>query len=427
VLVASGTTGTGVDRVADLLCELAPEASAHDGSVLVGGRRTAVAPDPAGDALVHVFRTVADPFVGQVSMFRVLSGTVRTGDRLHNATTGAEERLHGLFWLRGKEHLPVSELVPGDVAGVAKLAGTPTGSLLWSRPAAVARPDVPPTRQASYGLSLAPVSQSDDDRLSTALGRLVGEDPTLVAERVAAPGGDRTVLRGLGDTHLAVALERLERVFGVHVTTGPVPVAYRETPARAAGAEGKVKKQSGGHGQFAVVELTVSPLPPGSGFELADEVVGGAVPRSYLPAVEKGAADALAAGGPHGFPVVDVRVEVTGGKAHSVDSSEMAFRTAAAAGVRDALVAAGTVVLEPVSRVTVTVPPELQGHVLTDLSGRRGRVASTDVAGDGRAVVVASVPEAELARYVLDLRSLTGGRAELTIEPDRYEPAPGAH
>jgi elongation factor G len=215
-------------------------------------------------------------------------------------------------------------------------------------------------------------------------------------------------------------------VFGVHVDTAPAPVAYRETIAGPADVEGKLKKQSGGHGQFAVVQLRVSPLQPGEGFEFVDSVVGGAVPRAYIPAVEKGARDALATGGPQGHPVVDVRVELYDGKSHSVDSSEMAFRTAGSIGVKAALAEAGTVLLEPVSTVTVTVPPELQGTVLTDLSGRRGRVSATETADDGRARVVASVPEAELARYVLDLRSMTGGQAELTITPDRYIKAPSS-
>jgi elongation factor G len=234
------------------------------------------------------------------------------------------------------------------------------------------------------------------------------------------------VLRGLGDTHLAVAVERLARVFGVHVTTSPAPVAYRETIAGHAQVEGKLKKQSGGHGQFAVVHLRVSPLPSGSGFEFVDSVVGGAVPRTYIPAVEKGARDALATGGPQGHPVVDVKVELFDGKSHSVDSSEMAFRTAASIGVKAALAEAGTVLLEPVSVVTVTVPADLQGTVLTDLSGRRGRVSATETTDDGRTRVIADVPEAELARYVLDLRSITGGQAELTITPDRYARAPGS-
>lgn len=438
VVVCSGVTGTGVDRIADLICALAPSALDHDGRIVIGGstgddgddgdaaRDTGtehrVAPNAGGETLVHVFRTVADPFVGQVSMLKVLSGVLRTGDKLHNATTGADERIHGLFRLRGAEHLPVGELRAGEVGAVAKLTGSPSGSLLWSRSSGTARPAPLPRRAPVFAVSLTPASQSDDEKMSTALGKLLAEDPTLVVERA----GGTTVLRGLGDTHVAVAVERLARIFGVHVTTGPAPVAYRETIAGSAQAEGKLKKQSGGHGQFAVVQLRVSPLPPGDGFEFVDKVVGGSVPRAYIPAVEKGARDALASGGPQGHPVVDVRVELYDGKSHSVDSSEMAFRTAAAMGVKAALAEAGTVVLEPVSLVTVTVPADLQGTVLTDLSGRRGRVSATESAEDGRARVVATVPEAELARYVLDLRSMTGGQAELTITPDRYAKAPSS-
>ena len=434
VVVCSGVTGTGVDRVADLLCALSPSARDHDGRIVIGGSMSRdaddeaastgtehqVGPNPGGETLVHVFRTVADPFVGQVSMLKVLSGVLRTGDKLHNATTGADERIHGLFRLRGAEHLPVGELRAGEVGAVAKLTGSPSGSLLWSRSSGTARPAPLPRRAPVFAVSLTPASQSDDEKLSTALGKLLAEDPTLVIERI----GGQTILRGLGDTHVAVAVERLARIFGVNVTTGPAPVAYRETIAGTAEAEGKLKKQSGGHGQFAVVQLRVSPLPPGEGFEFVDKVVGGSVPRTYIPAVEKGARDALAQGGPQGHPVVDVRVELYDGKSHSVDSSEMAFRTAASIGVKAALAEAGTVVLEPVSLVTVTVPADLQGTVLTDLSGRRGRVSATESAEDGRARVVATVPEAELARYVLDLRSMTGGQAELTITPDRYAKAP---
>ncbi|HET8927041.1 MAG TPA: elongation factor G [Microbacterium sp.] len=423
IVVCSALTDTGVDRVLDLLCELAPHAGARDARILVGegaaASEVAVAPNPGGEALVHVFRTVADPFVGQVSMLKVLSGTLRQGDRLRNATTGTEERISGLFRLRGAEHLPVGALAPGEVGGVAKLAGTPSGSLLWSRPQGSARPLDRPERPAVYAVSVTPVSQSDDAKLSTALARATGEDPTLVIDR----HGGHTVLRGLGDTHIAVTVDRLARLFGVHVDTADAPVPYRETIAGSADVEGKVKKQSGGHGQFAVVQLRVSPLPLGGGFEFVDKVVGGAVPRSYISAVEKGAQDAMTAGGPQGHPVVDLRVELYDSKAHSVDSSEMAFRTAAAHAVRAALTQAGTVVLEPVSTVTVVVPPDLQGPVLTDLSGRHGHVTATETADDGRTRVIASVPEAELGRYVLDLRSLTGGQAELRIEPDSYQRA----
>lgn len=427
VLLCSGLTGTGVDRVADLLCELSPGSRDHDSRITVGpasdaeaGTVVNVAPNPDGETVVHVFRTVADPFVGQIAMLKVLSGTLRPSDRLRNATTGADERMPALFRLRGAQHLPADALRTGEVGAVAKLVGSPSGSLLWSRPNGTARPAPLPRRHPVYAVSLTPATQSDDAKLSTALGRLLAEDQTLVIDRA----GGATVLRGLGETHVSVAVERLARVLGVTVTTGPAPVAYRETIARPAQAEGKLKKQSGGHGQFAVVQLRVSPLPLGGGFEFVDAVVGGAVPRSYIPAVEKGARDALASGGPQGHPVVDVRVELHDGKSHSVDSSEMAFRTAASLGVKAALADAGTIVLEPVSIVTITVPAHLQGPVLTDLSSRRAHVNATETTDDGEARIVASVPEAELGRYVLELRSLTGGQAQLTITPDRYERAP---
>ena len=422
VLVVSGVTGVGVDRLADLICELGPEPADRPARVLAGETPVEVAADPAGPLLVHAFRTVADPFVGQVTLLRVLSGTLRPGDRLLNTATRTEERVPGLFRLRGKEHLPLDAAPAGQVVAVAKLTGTPSGSLLADRSgpgAAMSAPALRP-RPPVYGLVLSPVTQSDDDRLSAALARLVAEDPTLVVDR----SSDRTILRGLGDTHLAVALERLSRVFGVNVTTSPVPVAYRETIRRKVEAEGKIKKQSGGHGQFAVANLRVGPAPHGAGLEFVDSVVGGAIPRNYLSAVEKGVVEAMAHGGPHGHPVVDLRVEVYDGKSHSVDSSDMAFRTAAANGVREALAAAGTVVLEPIDHVAVTVPSSVQGDVMGDLSGRRGRITASTALDDGTVVIEADVPQSELTRYVLDLRSLTGGRAELVVSPSTYEICP---
>jgi elongation factor G len=358
-----------------------------------------------------------------VTLFRVLSGTVHAGDKLTNTSTGAEERLPGLFRMRGKEHLPVDEVVAGEVAAAPKLAGTPSGSLLAGKGAPGgmslrARPGK--ARQPVFGLALEPVTQSDDDRLSAALSRLVAEDPTLAVDRTA----DKTVLRGLGETHLTVALERLARVFSVHVTTSPVPVGYLETIAGTAEAEGKVKKQSGGHGQYAVVNMKVSPLPHGRGYEFVDSVVGGSIPRNYMAAVQKGIVEGMGQGGPHGYPIVDVRVEVYEGKSHPVDSSDMAFRTASAIGLKEALVAAGSVVLEPVSRITVTVPTSVQGDVMGDLSTRRGRIADTTSLDDGTVRIEALVPEGELARYVLDLRGLSGGRAELTMAPDHYDVLP---
>ena len=287
-----------------------------------------VAPNPDGETVVHVFRTVADPFVGQIAMLKVLSGTLRPSDRLRNATTGAEERMPALFRLRGAQHLPADALRTGEVGAVAKLVGSPSGRCCGRARTGSARPAPLPRRHPVYAVSLAPATQSDDAKLSTALARLLAEDQTLADRPRRRRDHPARARRDARRRRGRAARARARRARD-HRTR---PVAYRETIARPAQAEGKLKKQSGGHGQFAVVQLRVSPLPPGGGFEFVDAVVGGAVPRSYIPAVEKGARDALAAGGPQGHPVVDVRVELYDGKSHSVDSSEMAFRTAASLG-----------------------------------------------------------------------------------------------
>ena len=271
-------------------------------------------------------------------------------------------------------------------------------------------------------MALKPVTQSDDDKLSGALQRLVVEDPALVVG--FHDETHQTVLRGVGDIHVAVALARLERKFGVHVATEEVRVAYRETILSSGQAEGKVKKQSGGHGQYAVAYLRVAPLGRGDGFQFVDAVVGGAIPKNYIAAVNKGVEEAAATGGAHGFPVVDVRVECYDGKTHSVDSSDMAFKTAAAQGFREAVTHASPVILEPISLVTITVPTDLQGDVLSDVSTRRGRIVGSDVDGNGYQVITAHVPTAELQRYAMDLRAMTAGRGTFWSHHDHYDVLP---
>lgn len=421
VLVGSATTGAGVDRLGDFICEIGPSPDMHPTEVLVGGEATAVPADPGGEPLVHVFRTVADQFVGQISLLKVLSGTVRGDERLTNTSTGADERLHGLFTLRGREHLDVRSVVAGDLAAVAKLGDSPTRTLL-ARPGRPVALPARPTPEAGYTLGVRPLTQSDDDKLTDALRRLAAEDPALTVTQDEESG--QTLLTAVGDTHLAVALERLERKFGVRVETEDVKVAYRETIAGPVEVEGKLKKQSGGHGQFAVVRLVVSPAERGTGLVFVDSIVGGAIPRNYLPAVEHGVQDALLAGGPNGHRLTDLRVECVDGKYHSVDSSDMAFRTAAGLGVAQALQQAGSLVLEPVSAVTVTVPVATQGDVLADLAGRRGRVVDTGTGADGEGVIEAHVPTAELRRYAIDLRALTGGRGTYRAVHDHYDPVP---
>ncbi len=425
VLCGSALTGVGIDRLADFICELGPSPADRPITVAAGngdgGITVDVAADASGKPLAYVFKTVADQFVGQVSLFKVLSGTVALDERLVNTASGSEERMHGLFHLRGKEHLPADRVVAGDIGAVAKLSDTATGATLAPKdsPVRVAAPPPPP---AVFGLALKPLTQADDDKLSGALQRLLTEDPGLAVERNEETG--QTVLRGSGDTHLNVALERLARKFGVNVNTEDVRVPYRETITATAEAEGKVKKQSGGHGQYAVAYLRVSPLGRGEGTEFVNSIVGGTIPKQYIPAVQRGVEETMASGGVHGFPVVDVKVECYDGKFHSVDSSDMAFRTAASLGLKEALARAGAAVLEPISLLTVLVPEGNQGDVLGDLNSRRGRVSGTSSLGDGTHEIVALVPAAEIQRYAVELRSMTGGRGTFSAVHDHYDILP---
>lgn len=421
VLLGSALTGVGLDRLADFICELGPSPADRPTKVRAGDEIVEIHADPTGAPLAYVFKTIADPFVGQLSLFKVLSGSISTDDHLVNSTNGTDERLHGLFTLRGKEQLPVSRLVAGDIAAVAKLGQTRTGDTLAPKgsPVKVVAAPAPP---ALYGVAIYPVTQSDDDKLGGALARLQAEDPSILVDRVEET--NQTVIRGLGETHIAVTLERLTRKFGVNVRTAELKVPYRETITGTAEAEGKVKKQTGGHGQFAVANLRVAPLERGAGFEFKDSIVGGAIPRNYLPAVQKGIEETMAQGGVHGFPVVDVMVECYDGKYHSVDSSDMAFKTAAAQGFKEALAAAGPVVLEPVSLLRVIVPAAHQGDVMGDINARRGRIQGTRTLDTGEHEITALVPYSELQRYAIELRSMTGGRGRFTVQHDHYEPLP---
>jgi elongation factor G len=420
VVVGSALTGVGVDRLADFICEIGPSPADRPVTVRAGDQDVPITADATGQPLAYTFRTIADPFVGQLSLFKVLSGTIRTDDHLVNARTNQDERLHGLFHLRGKEQTPTTSIVAGDIGAVAKLANTHTGDTLAPKGSPVRVPSTPPP-PAVLSIAVKPRTQADDDKLGGALQRLQAEDPVLVVERNEETR--QTLLRGVGETHLAVSLERLARKFGVNVETEEVRVPYRETITGNAEAEGKVKKQTGGHGQFAVANLRVEPVGRGEGFSFVDSIVGGSIPRQYIPAVQKGIEDTMASGGVHGFPVVDVKVQCYDGKYHSVDSSEMAFRTAASVGFKEALAKAGVVVLEPISLLTVRVPSAYQGDVMGDINSRRGRVQGTNANGD-QSEITALVPTAEILRYAIDLRSMTGGRGQFVAVHDHYDVLP---
>ena len=395
-----------MDRLADYLCEIGPSPSDRPTTVEAGDELVEVTADATQAPLLYVFKTVSDQYVGKVTVFEVVTGTVRVDDVLVDVRTGNDERLHNLVRLCGADQTPAAELVAGEIGAVTKLNATATGTTLAPRDqrAVVPSPTLPTPHLA---VVLVPKTQTDDDRLGEALQRLVQEDPSLVVDYDEL--ARRTVLRGIGDTQLSIALSRLQQRYGISLDTDEVRVPYHRTVTRTAEAQGRVKKQSGGHGQFAVVDLRVSPLPRGAGFEFVDAVVGGAIPKQYIEAVRAGVDEAMANGGSAGIPIVDVRVECLDGKTHSVDSSDMAFKTAAAQGFLEAVDAAAPAVLEPVDQLRIRVPVDHQGEVLGDLSSRRGRVVGSEQR-DGDQWITAEAPRAELARYAMELRSMSAGR-----------------
>jgi elongation factor G len=373
VLVGSALTGVGIDRLADFICEIGPSpASSADN----GHRR-----HRGGAGSRRRRRAAVGVCVQDTGRPVRRAGVVVQGGVRHDRPRRPPHRQHDR-----RRGAPARSVLHARQGAAAVLEGSRRrhrgrrqahqhhdGTTLAPRNMPVQVVGTQPAPPV-FGLALKPVTQTDDDKLSGALHRLLAEDPNLSVERNHA---HQTVLSGTGDTHLAVALERLARKFGVRVETEDIKVPYRETVVGTGDAEGKVKKQSGGHGQYAVANLRVSPLERGAGFEFVDSIVGGAIPRNYIPAVQKGIEEAMQTGGAHGFPVVDVRVECYDGKYHSVDSSDMAFKNAAATGFKEALGRAGAVVLEPISLLKVTIPSGYQGDVLADLTTRRGRVVGT--------------------------------------------------
>jgi elongation factor G len=404
VLCGSAAKLVGVDRLLKFLVEEAPAPQTTDGA----------------DAAL-VFKTIVDPYVGRVNLFKVLQGTVKHDEVLANGRTRGDERLHQLFTLRGKEQDTVNEVAAGDIAAVAKLSDTATGDVLAVKGTEIeAAPlEIP---QPTLAIAIHPKSKGDEDKLATALHRLQDEDMALRIERNAET--HQTLLHGMGETHLSIAIEKLSRKFGVEIETEDVRVPYRETVTGSAEAEGKIKKQTGGHGQFAVAWLRVEPVERGGGLEFVDSIVGGVIPRQYIPAVEKGIHETVEHGGALGFPVVDVKVTCFDGKHHPVDSSEMAFKTAASLGMKEALQKAGPLLLEPISELVIVVPEANQGDVMGDLNSKRGRIQGTAPIGNGEVEVSASVPTSEILRYAIDLRSMTGGRGRFTATFSHYDPVP---
>ena len=422
LLCGSATRPIGADQLLDFICRVGP-APGDTGPTVVNGSDgpREIDPDPDGPPIAVVFKSVIDEFVGQISFFRVLSGTIHADDVLVNARTGAKERLHTLFSPTGSLRDQISDVSAGEIAAVAKLSDTSTGDTLAPEGMGVTV-RIPLLPTPVYAVAIRAAKQSLEDRLATALHRLVVEDPALSVEHDPTTG--QLLLAGGGETQVRVALSRIERA-GVELEIEPRRVAYLETLAGSVEVEGKHKKQSGGHGQFGVATVRFEPLPAGSGFEFASEVTGGAIPKNLIPAVGAGIEESMARGGRHGFPLVDVRAVCTGGKAHSVDSSEFSFKMAGAAALRAAIERVGVQVLEPVSRITVRVPAASQGDVLGDINARRGQILGTDAdAEHDMATVEALVPTAEILRYAIDLRSMSSGAGTFDAEHHGYQPLP---
>ncbi|MEU9030480.1 elongation factor G-like protein EF-G2 [Streptomyces sp. NPDC048383] len=396
-----------------------------------GSPRPDVGCDPDGPLLAEVVKTSSDPYVGRVSLVRVFSGTLRPEQAVHVSGHGLADRGHADHDLDertgaltspfGKQQRILGHCIAGDLACVAKLTRAETGDTLSAKEAPLL---MEPWRMPEPLLPLAieAHSKADEDKLSQGLARLVAEDPTMRLEQ--NPHTHQLVLWCLGEAHQDVALERLRSRYGVQVDPVAHKVSLRETFGAKAAGRGRHVKQSGGHGQFAICEIEVEPLPPGSGIEFVDEVVGGSVPRQFIPSVEKGVRAQAARGLATGHPLVDVRIVLRDGKAHSVDSSDASFQTAGALALREAAAGTSIQLLEPVAEVDVLVPDEYVGPVMSDLAGRRGRVVGTEQAGAGRTRVRAEVPEIEIDRYAVDLRSVSHGTGRFTRAYARHEPMP---
>jgi len=367
-----------------------------------------------------VFKTLADPYVGKLTYFRVFSGAMESDSRVFNSTKGEEERVGQLFSLRGKDQEPVDEVPAGDIGAVAKLQETSTGDTLCDKdhPVTLARISFP---QPIFSAAIAPKTKADLDKMGTALARLTEEDPTLLVQREASTR--ETVLSGMGESHIDIAARRLHSKFGVEIETSVPKVPYRETITKVATAEYRHKKQTGGAGQFAEVWLRVEPLARGAGFEYESEVREGHISKSFIPSIEKGIKQVLDQGVIAGYPVVDVKGVVYDGKEHPVDSKDIAFQIAGREAFKEAVRNAAPALLEPIMVFTITLPESNMGDILGDLNTKRARVVGTEQKGD-KTVITAQAPLAEMQNYATDIRSMTQGRGVFSAEFLRYEEVP---
>jgi elongation factor G len=423
VLASAATRLIGIGPLLDLLVEELPAPADRPP---VEGRNprdqspASRAADPRAPAAAVVFKTISDPHVGKLSVFRVYAGTVRADSQIYNATREATERLGHIGWLQGKSQKPVPELGPGEIGVVAKLKDTLTGDTLCDPAQPIVLPGIQ-FPEPSISFAIQPKSRGDEDKISTALQRMAEEDPTI--HHHYDPETRQLLVSGMGQLHVEVLVERMRRKYNVDVNLLPPRIPYKETVKGRAEVQGKYKKQTGGRGQYGDTWLRIEPLPRGGGFEFVDDIFGGAIPRNFIPSVEKGVRDCMKRGILAGYPVVDLRVTLYDGSYHDVDSSDMAFQIAASMGLQKGFMEAQPILLEPIMNVEVTAPAEQAGDVIGDLNSRRGRIAGMEP--DGEIVNVrAQVPMAEMLTYESSLRSMTGGRGTYSMEFSHYEELP---
>jgi len=420
ILTGSALQNIGFSLLLDAIHDYLPSAKEREVVIVSDSAKQTIEPSQDAPLAALVFKTSADPYVGKLTYFRVYNGVINSNSQVWNAARKGVERIGQLFILRGKTQEPVSQLGAGDMGAVAKLTLTGTGDTLSSqdKPIKIAPIEFP---EPAFSLAVHPKTKADLDKLGAALSRLAEEDPTLRVRREVDT--NETILSGIGESHLEVAADKMQRKFGVGVKLETPGVPYKETITVSAKAEYKHKKQTGGHGQYGHVLLELEPLPRGSGHEFADKVVGGRIPKNYIPAVEKGVNEALREGVLARYPVIDIKTKVYDGSFHQVDSSDICFKIAGAGALRKGLSEGQPILLEPIMNIKVTVPEDFTGDIIGDLNTKRARVQGMNPGG-GLNVIEAQVPLAEILRYAIDLKSITQGRGSYKAEFSHYEEVP---
>lgn len=426
VLSGAATSGMGVAELLDaiVLCLPSPVEAAQNnpikGTDPKDGSEAERKPDASEPFSAFVFKTIADPFAGRLSMFRVMSGTLKADSNVYNSTTGSRERVGQVSHLLGKKQSPAQMLGPGEIGVVAKLKNTNTGDTLSDESKPIVYEKVK-YQEPIISYAIEPKSKGDEDKVSTGLQKILEEDPTVRFSRDVETS--EMLLSGMGQVHLEVTLEKLKRKFGVDVLMKTPKVPYRETLSKKVSVQGRYKKQSGGRGQYGDCWIEVEPLPRSKGFEFVNKIVGGSIPRQYIPAVEKGIVAKMKEGIIAGFPMVDVRVTLFDGSYHSVDSSEMAFKIAGSMAIQKAAADAKPILLEPLMKVQTVTPDDTLGAVIGDLNSKRGKVQGVDQKGS-KQIIEAMVPMSELLTYANQLHSLTSGRGLYTMEFSHYDEMP---